>query len=78
MRNTDKWHPAEFTQQPRTPINWRAVVLTAIAVGCIVQAIVCGAANEPVNAANWFGFGVLSLAILTLRACLIDIKRGAV
>ena len=77
MRNTDKWHPAEFDKQPAR-VNWRALILALVAVGCIVQAIVCAATSEPVNAANWFGFGFVALAILTLRACLVDIKRGAV
>lgn len=51
-------------------------VLVLFALVCIVQAVVCAATLEATNAANWFGFGFVALAVATLRACLIDCTRG--
>lgn len=57
-------------------IDTRAAALAIIATLTVIQAVICAATGEAVQAANWFGAGFLALGILTLRACLIDIRKG--
>jgi len=52
-------------------------VLAAVAMFAFVMAILSGALDQPSNAANWAGLSFLSIGLLTLRACLIDIRKGA-
>jgi len=54
----------------------RNTILAIAALLCFVQAVICAATNEPSNAASWFGWFAFCILIATLRACLIDIKRG--
>lgn len=55
----------------------RNTILALASILCFVQAVICAATNQPTNAASWFGWFSFFILVATLRACLIDIRKGA-